>query len=83
MSPATFEPAVPASERPQTHDLDRTATEISISVDTKIIIVYQKIQHHIDELQKTATQGTAHTSESTDLLYRKFMVGKSVVCIIL
>jgi hypothetical protein len=26
MSPAGFEPAIPASERPQTHVLDRAAT---------------------------------------------------------
>jgi len=29
MPPAEFEPAIPASERPQTHDLDRAATGIS------------------------------------------------------
>jgi hypothetical protein len=29
MYPAGFEPAIPASEQPQTHDLDRTATGIS------------------------------------------------------
>jgi hypothetical protein len=28
MTPAEFEPAIPASERPQTHALDRTATEV-------------------------------------------------------
>ena len=28
MSPAGFEPAIPASERPQTHALDRAATAI-------------------------------------------------------
>ena len=28
MPPAGFEPAIPASERPQTHALDRTATGI-------------------------------------------------------
>jgi hypothetical protein len=61
MSPARFETAVPASERPQTHDLDRGATGISISVDIRIIIGYQKIpQHIINELHKTATLGTAH-----------------------
>jgi hypothetical protein len=30
MPPAEFEPAIPASERPQTHSLDRTATVIGI-----------------------------------------------------
>ena len=29
MLPAGFEPAVPASERPKTHALDRTATGVS------------------------------------------------------
>jgi len=28
MLPAGFEPAIPASERPETHALDRAATEI-------------------------------------------------------
>jgi hypothetical protein len=28
MPPAGFEPAIPAGERPQTHDLNRTATGI-------------------------------------------------------
>ena len=28
MLPAGFEPAIPVSERPQTHVLDRAATEI-------------------------------------------------------
>jgi predicted RecB family nuclease len=27
-APGGFEPAIPASERPQTHDLDRVATDI-------------------------------------------------------
>ena len=30
MSPAGFEPAILASERPQTHALDRAATEIGV-----------------------------------------------------
>jgi len=77
MSPGRFEPAVPASERPQTHDLDRAVTGISISVDIIIIIGYQKIpQHDINELQKTATLGTVHPAESTGLLYKRFRVGR-------
>ena len=83
MSPGRFEPAVPASEQPQTHDLDRAATGISISVAMIIIIGYQKIpQHDMNELQKTATLGTAHTSESTGLLYKGFIVGDSITCAI-
>ena len=31
MTPKGFEPAIPASERPQTHALDRAATETSPS----------------------------------------------------
>ena len=31
MPPAGFEPAVPASERPQTHALDRAATGIGVA----------------------------------------------------
>jgi hypothetical protein len=32
MPPAEFEPAIPASERPQTHALDRATTYSSIYV---------------------------------------------------
>ena len=32
MSPVGFEPAIPASERPQTHALDRTATGIGPAI---------------------------------------------------
>jgi hypothetical protein len=30
MPPAAFEPAIPASERPQTHALDRAATGVGL-----------------------------------------------------
>jgi hypothetical protein len=33
MTPEGFEPAIPASERPQTHDLDRAAIGISMLLD--------------------------------------------------
>jgi hypothetical protein len=32
MPPVGFEPAIPVSERPQTHALDRTATGIYLSI---------------------------------------------------
>jgi hypothetical protein len=35
MPPAEFEPAIPASSRPQTHALDRAATGIGIRVTVK------------------------------------------------
>jgi hypothetical protein len=38
MSPAGFEPVIPASERPQTHNLDRAATGIG-----NILYLYLKI----------------------------------------
>ena len=34
MSPVEFEPIVPASERPQTHNLDRAATGIGFQLST-------------------------------------------------
>ena len=40
MPPAGFEPAIPASERPQTHALDRAATGIGRGVLVFIIIMY-------------------------------------------
>ena len=36
MPPADFEPAIPAGDRQQTHALDRSATGISMSLDTKL-----------------------------------------------
>ena len=38
MSPAGFEPAIPASERPQTHALDPAATDISGSKVRSVIV---------------------------------------------
>jgi len=38
MTPVRFEPAIPSSERPQTHALDRTATRIGASFQTMIIL---------------------------------------------
>jgi len=36
MLPAGFEPAIPASEQPQTYALDRMVAEIGTYIDTKI-----------------------------------------------
>ena len=36
MPPAGFEPAVPASERPQAHVLDRTAIEIGTAQSSDV-----------------------------------------------
>jgi len=40
MSPAGFEPAIPASKRPQTHALDRAATGLDIGLLVKIFSVF-------------------------------------------
>jgi len=40
MSLAGFEPAIPSSERPQTHALDRAATKIGLDVNTVRIFLY-------------------------------------------
>jgi len=51
----------PSKCRPQTHELDREGTGISIAVNIKIIIGYRKIpQHDINVRQETATLGTEH-----------------------
>ena len=42
MSPAGFEPAIPASERPQMHALDRVATGIGCAI---LIIVKQTVRY--------------------------------------
>jgi len=39
MPPIGFEPAVPPSERPQTHALDRAATRIGFAIIGIIIII--------------------------------------------
>jgi hypothetical protein len=54
MPPAGFEPTIPASERPQTHVLDRAATGIGMFVDCNIFFIYKgeivpfpRVQHHV------------------------------------
>jgi len=44
MPPAGFEPAIPKSERPQTHALDRAAKECSASTDTQWRVSIQFIE---------------------------------------
>jgi hypothetical protein len=44
MPPAVFEPAIPASERPQTHALDSAATGIS---DVSIVSFYSLYEENI------------------------------------
>ena len=39
MSPAGFEPAIPASRQPQTHSLDRAATGFGTSIVIRIQIL--------------------------------------------
>ena len=43
MPPARFEPAIPASERPQTHALDCAATEIGVG-NTDILNTSQAVR---------------------------------------
>jgi hypothetical protein len=38
MSPAEFEPTIPASERPQTHALDRVATAVGCKQNTDVLV---------------------------------------------
>jgi hypothetical protein len=42
MPPVGFEPAIPASERPQTHALDPAATGIDSSYNTNVNITKKK-----------------------------------------
>jgi hypothetical protein len=46
MSPAGFEPAIPASERPQIHALDREATGIGTSRINRLYKRYNKDQSY-------------------------------------
>ena len=48
MPPAGFEPAIPASERPQTYALDRAATGVG-----KLDIVYIVYSVHYDEVNNS------------------------------
>ena len=51
----------PSKCRPQTHDIGREGTGISISVNIEIVIGYRKIrQHDINETQKKAKLGNEH-----------------------
>jgi hypothetical protein len=45
-NPVGFEPAIPASERPQTHALDRAATRI------KLVIINVNTEYLIEEQYK-------------------------------
>jgi hypothetical protein len=48
MSPAVFEPALPSSDRPKTHALDRTATGIGgiqITIVYLLLLIYSKLKH--------------------------------------
>jgi hypothetical protein len=49
MPPAGFELAIPASERPQTHALDRAATGIGIMIDYlyEIFLKYEATQKFV------------------------------------
>jgi hypothetical protein len=40
MLPAWFEPAIPASEQPQTHALDSAATDIGMIANTPLKYTY-------------------------------------------
>jgi hypothetical protein len=65
MPPVEFEPTIPASERPQTHALDRAATGIGVSIGAnekkhtnprlrryRILIV---LFHYIDKVNQKTT----------------------------
>jgi hypothetical protein len=53
MPPVGFEFAIPASERPQTHALDRAATEIGR-------------KNHINSIKPRSSGDTLYASESSD-----------------
>jgi len=43
MPPARFEPAMPANEWPQTHDLDRAATGISLLLSLLLLLIHKLV----------------------------------------
>jgi len=59
-SPARFEPAIPAGQRPQTHALDRAATGISDSlsstITTNIVAIAVCSKHRLREHLNTGVQ---------------------------
>ena len=50
MPPAGFEPVIPASERPQSHALDRAATGIGTNIIIIAIIIISE-QTYIKEIE--------------------------------
>jgi hypothetical protein len=57
MAPAVFEPAIPASERPYTHALDRAAPVVSIPyISLEFRCILFQLMHEVNEKKK----GTQH-----------------------
>jgi hypothetical protein len=50
MHPAEFEPTIPASERPQTHALDRAATGISDTITYLVLFSFTLSPIHTPDL---------------------------------
>jgi hypothetical protein len=73
MPPAGFEPAIPASEWPQTHALDRAATGIADAL--KVIIATETLQPSQQDLCRLykKKRGGLH---SRTFLYRASVVTK-------
>ena len=76
MPPAGFEPATPASDRPQTLALDRSATDIG---NFKILLL--KIGHsvHFLTLLTRAALHSKHISHLRTQIGNSFVVSVSVV----
>ena len=66
MPPAEFEPAIPASSRPQTLAIDRAGTGVGLSVSVTANMTYRF--------------GTDSQVASTDKLLRKVCITSSVNC---
>jgi hypothetical protein len=54
--PAEFEPAIPASERPQTHAMDRATAEIGTTVDLLKNYLCESYQEKVTKIYPTKIQ---------------------------
>ena len=78
MPPARFEPKIPASDRPQTHTLDRADTEIGEEVITKLKTLYRPKSNMSYITPKVSHR--RHVSNCCILTYKQYFVYNGPVC---
>jgi len=82
MSPVGFEPAIPASERPQTHVLDRAATEIGYFLLLHHLMVVRSLDYKTDQcFSNRVPQSGNRDSERRKCLMEAEIYWRSQICV--